>query len=151
MIPLLGLDQEGNDSVLEAIKEGYTGDPLTKAILDHPENHTKSFIIKNDLIWTHNAQREQVIIVPRKREITARIITQAHEVVGHMNDWRTMGYTKRWFWWPQMTKLIKEFCRSCGNCQRSKGPNDSCREITSIAYTNQTMGLNRNGLRRPLP
>jgi hypothetical protein len=23
-----------------------------------------------------------------------------------------------------MAKLIKEFCKSCGNCQRSKGPND---------------------------
>jgi hypothetical protein len=31
VIPLLGLDQEGNDSILEAIKEGYTGDSLTKA------------------------------------------------------------------------------------------------------------------------
>ncbi len=120
--PLLGLDQGEDNSFLDAVKKGYPEDPLTKIVLERPENYSKSFIVKDDLIWTHNPRREQVIVVPRKRELITKIITQAHEVVGHMNEWRTLGYAKRWFWWPRMAKLIEEFCRSCDACQRSKGP-----------------------------
>jgi hypothetical protein len=120
--PLRGMDELDDERLTQAIKDGYTDDAMTKMILANPEHHAKSFAVKDGVIWTCNKEKKKVIVVPRKQDLITQILTQAHSIVGHMGDKRTLSYAQRWYWWPQMAKSTEAFCKTCESCQRSKGP-----------------------------
>ena len=103
------------------IKDGYGQDPLTRSVLVNPDHHKRYFRMSDGLIWTKNFRGQEVVCVPRESSLTTRILTKAHEIVGHYGDQRTCEYVRRWYWWPQMSKLTSEFCKTCEACQRSKG------------------------------
>jgi len=103
------------------IKDGYGQDPLTRSVLANPDHHKRYFRMSDGLIWTKNFRGQEVVCVPRESSLTTRILTKAHEIVGHYGDQRTCEYVRRWYWWPQMSKLTSEFCKTCEACQRSKG------------------------------
>jgi hypothetical protein len=44
-----------------------------------------------------------------------------HLTLGHAGINKTLGYVRRWFWWPNIAKDVQDFCISCGKCQTSKG------------------------------
>ena len=106
----------------QKIKSGYAEDPLTKMVLENPEDHEKYFTVKEGILWTLNAQRKRVAVIPRDRELIAQVLSRAHEIVGHLGSHRTLEHVRNWYWWPQMTKATEEFCRTCEACQRSKRP-----------------------------
>jgi len=122
-IPLLGNDPDTDKQMMRTIQGSYPKDPLTKMVLANPENHRQSFKVKDGLIWTKNIKGEYTICVPREKSIIIKILTQAHEIVGHYGDQRTCEYARRWYWWPQMSKMTSEFCRTCESCQRAKTSN----------------------------
>jgi hypothetical protein len=53
--------------------------------------------------------------------IWARIVEQAHQVVGHFGSQRTSDYIRRWYWWPRIHSDVEKYCGSCEMCARSKG------------------------------
>ena len=114
---------EEDRRLLRTIKEGYNSDTLTRSVLANPENHKRHFRLAEGLLWTRNFQDKEVICVPRYKDLITRILTKAHEIVGHYGDQRTCEYVRRWYWWPQMTKMTANFCKTCEACQRAKGPN----------------------------
>jgi len=122
-IPLLGEDEGADNRLLRAIRKSYNQDSLTEMVLKNPENHRQSFKVKDGLIWTKNIKNEYTICVPSNKDIIVDILTQAHKIVGHYGDQRTCEYIRRWYWWPQMSKMTAAFCKSCEACQRSKPSN----------------------------
>jgi len=99
--------------------DGYSRDPLTRTVLVNPDNHKRYFRVSGGLVWTKNFRDRTSYAY---QGITpSRILSKAHEIVGHYGDQRTWEYVRRWYWWPQMSKLTADFCRTCEACQRSKG------------------------------
>ena len=75
------------------------------------------------MVWTKNLIDEEVLCIPRDRELIHEIITQAHKTLGHFSEQKTADYIHRWYWWPGIMKDTRMFCRSCKSCQRAKGLN----------------------------
>jgi len=87
---------ETDKAMIEFIKNGYPTDPqLFKIILDKPEQYTKSFAIRDGLIWTINNKGSKVICLPGDRELITKVLMQAHKIVGHFRGRRTCEYIRR--------------------------------------------------------
>jgi hypothetical protein len=54
---------EGNHSILNEIKKGYSKDPLYSKILENIRHH-KKFKIMDDLLYTYNHAGESVLCIP---------------------------------------------------------------------------------------
>lgn len=91
-ILLHGGNAEEDARLLQSIKRSYNQDPLTKMVLENPENHRQSFKLKDGLIWTKNINGDHTVCVPRDKDILVGILTKAHEIVGHYGDQRTCEY-----------------------------------------------------------
>jgi len=91
-------------------------------VLAKPEQHTKSFTIREGLIWTPNLKGLQVLCLPRDRALLTQVLTQAHEIVGHFGGQRTCKYIRHWYWWPRMAADTNMFCKICKACQQAKAP-----------------------------
>jgi hypothetical protein len=116
---LPGPNLTNDDEFIVDIKKEYHNDKIFSVVLDKPSEHP-TFHIKDGIIWRKNSHENNVTCIPRNRAMITKIITQAHEIVGHFGDQRTAEYIRRWYWWPQITKDVHEFCRTCEACQRSK-------------------------------
>ena len=53
-LPDLPKALNADDILLQSIKDGYPDDPMFRLMLAKPEQHTKSFTIREGLIWTTN-------------------------------------------------------------------------------------------------
>ena len=113
---------ETDDHFIQSIKDGYPNDPMFKLVIDHPEQHVKSFAIRNGIIRTINTKGSQVVCIPRNRELITQILAQAHEVVGHFGGQRTCEYVRRWYWWPRMVTNADLYCKTCETCHQAKVP-----------------------------
>jgi hypothetical protein len=110
-----------DDTFIYALRNEYTGDKLFWVVLENPEDY-REFSAQDGIIQTKNTQGDDVVCVPRKPEIITQIIEQAHHTLGHYGDQRTAEYIRRWYWWPLISKDVREYCRTCEACQRAKGP-----------------------------
>jgi hypothetical protein len=105
-----------NDTFVQTIKDYYPKDKLFMLILEKPKEYT-NFFIREDIIQTTNPRGDEVVCVPRNRELITQLIDQAHAMLGHFGDQRTAEYLRHWYWWPQITMDVREFCRTCESCQ----------------------------------
>jgi hypothetical protein len=115
-------EPEEDQRITQTIKENYKQDLLTRMVLARPEDHRKFFNIIDGLIWTKNYRDQNVVCVPRENNLITRLLSRAHDIVGHYGEQKTCEYIRRWYWWPQMSKSTHNFCKTCEACQRAKGP-----------------------------
>uniref|UniRef100_T1IN61 RNA-directed DNA polymerase n=1 Tax=Strigamia maritima TaxID=126957 RepID=T1IN61_STRMM len=54
------------------------------------------------------------IVIPAS--LTTQMITNAHEEGNHADAWKTLSRLLSRFWWPHMSKQVKETIKSCKNC-----------------------------------
>ena len=118
---------EGDQNLLQEIKEAYKDDSTLGKVLESTKAHPR-FGVRNGLIWTQNEYHRDVICIPsaakrRGRRVIEIIIDHAHNVMGHFGHHKTTQYVRRTYWWPSMARDIETFCRSCGQCQTSKDSN----------------------------
>ena len=68
--------------------------------------------------------------VPKDDTLRAKIIRLYHDTpVGeHGGQWKTVELVTRKFWWPRVTKKVKQYIEGYNSCQRNKN------------YTEQPMG-----------
>jgi hypothetical protein len=114
-----------NDKMFEEdILKGYEEDIFFRRITKKNKENPL-FRIHNVLVWTQNRGGEEVLCIPSAKSIEttiwARIVEQAHQVVGHFGSQRTSDYIRRWYWWPRIHSDVEKYCRSCEMCARSKG------------------------------
>jgi hypothetical protein len=62
------------------------------------------------------------IYVPNDPELHRRIALQHHDtkVAGHPECWKTLELISRSYWWPQMSRYIDQYTRTCDICLQTK-------------------------------
>jgi hypothetical protein len=88
-----------NDGFIQMIKDYYPRNKLFELILEKPEDYN-AFSVQEEIIWTVNPHGDEVVCVPRNRELIMQLIDQAHTVLGHYGDQQMAEYLCRWYWWP---------------------------------------------------
>jgi len=120
--PLRKEDTEEDRKLLNQIRNGYKDDKLFKIIIGNSKDYPL-FSEEEGILRQKNVQGKDAVCFPQDRKIVTKILTDAHEILGHFGDQRTCEYVQRWYWWPTMVKDTRIFCRTCGKCQRAKTPN----------------------------
>ena len=73
------------------------------------------FFLHADNLWCKNAHREHKIVIPPGRCL--KLLTQAHNEVGHHGMYATCMHLVECFRWPHMSTDVKWFTDSCHICQ----------------------------------
>ena len=60
--------------------------------------------------------------IPRNEKLRAEIIWLYHDmpVGGHREQWKMVELVTRNFWWPGVTKEVKQYVEGCNTCQYNK-------------------------------
>jgi len=66
--------------------------------------------------------KEGKVYVPKDDQLRMKIIKLYHDtpVGGHGEQWKTVELVTRDFWWPGITKEMKQYVEGCNACQRNK-------------------------------
>ena len=64
------------------------------------------------------------IWVPDSDDLCLRILLNNHDhpIAGHYSQNKTLDFVRRNYTWPGIQSFIKDYCKSCTNCARSKAP-----------------------------
>jgi Integrase zinc binding domain len=114
---------EGDKIFMKDVRRGYQKDSLFSKILAKIK-HYKSFTIIDNLLYTHNLAGDRVLCIPAvvrdKRRLTEIVITQAHQVLGHLGPQKMSDYIHRYYWWPRIGQDVELYCKTCPVCQTTK-------------------------------
>jgi len=66
--------------------------------------------------------REEKVYVPKDEMLRAEIIRLHHDtpVGGHRGQWKMVELVTQNFWWPGITKEVKQYVEGCNACQCNK-------------------------------
>ena len=85
-----------------------------------------SYFVKDSILYRKFVQDSEVfqqIVVPQS--LRGQVLKTAHDALmsGHFGVRRTLARIRSHFFWPQISKDVREYCRSCDVCQKtiSKG------------------------------
>ncbi|EJD38758.1 DNA/RNA polymerase [Auricularia subglabra TFB-10046 SS5] len=96
----------------------YPSDPFLNQILKNPNDY-RNFRVENDIIYMIT-EEERLICVPDAkvdgRSVRKVVISQAHSILAHLSAHKTLLYVRSIFWWKNMVKDVREFCRTCSTC-----------------------------------
>jgi hypothetical protein len=62
------------------------------------------------------------IYVPKDRDLRHHIIKPHHDthITGHAGHFKTLKVISRNYWWPQMSRYISTYIKTCDLCNRMK-------------------------------
>jgi hypothetical protein len=113
-----------SEELWESVRSTYKEDKSFQTIVQKVDQFPMYSMVDGLLYLTHPSG-ERVLCVPHEakqkgRRVREILITDAHQTLGHMGKLRTAHYIKRYCWWPNLTKQVDAFCKSCGTCQTTK-------------------------------
>ena len=106
----------------ECIKGRYSEDKFFAPILANPDEFT-NFVVKDGLVFFTSDEAEGVAVLDvlvndqRVREV---LIGQAHSILAHLSDEKTITYMRDQVWWKSMVDDVSAYCKSCQTCAVSK-------------------------------
>jgi hypothetical protein len=62
------------------------------------------------------------IYVPNDAELRRWIVAQHHDtkLAGHPGRWKTLEHVSRTYWWPQLSRYVGQYVRTCDLCLHTK-------------------------------
>ena len=66
--------------------------------------------------------KEEKVYVPKDDKLRAEIIRLHYDILveGHGEQWKMVELVTRNFWWPGVTKKVKQYLEGYDSCQRNK-------------------------------
>jgi hypothetical protein len=109
----------------------------------------RNFMFDDGGNFVRKIGQEKVVYLPKeKRDLN---IKRFHEDLGHLKYGSIIDLIKRRYWWPDMDDDIKEFIRTCRQCQLNQTTNTPKHPVTpipSVAILFERWGIDWVG---PLP
>jgi len=113
---------EGVDLLEKVRKSKVKDDKVVKAMEEIKQVEVK--ILRNNE-WRKEdgiMYKEGKMYVPKDNILRVEIIRLHHDtpVGGHGGQWKTVELVTQNFWWPGVTKKMKQYIKGCDSCQRNK-------------------------------
>jgi len=113
---------EGVDLLEKVRKSKVKDDKVVKAMEEIKQVEVK--ILRNNE-WRKEdgiMYKEGKMYVPKDDILRVEIIRLHHDtpVGGHGGQWKTVELVTQNFWWPGVTKKMKQYIKGCDSCQRNK-------------------------------
>jgi hypothetical protein len=120
---LEGMTVEGAErdilrEIRKGVREGRGEDAVVLAMkeLDEAKGRTLRSLewSKEDGLWRFCDR----IYVPLIADLHCRITEQHHDsqIAGHAGRWKTLELLMRSYWWPNMSRYIGQYCKTCNMC-----------------------------------
>uniref|UniRef100_A0A0G4FTE2 Integrase catalytic domain-containing protein n=1 Tax=Chromera velia CCMP2878 TaxID=1169474 RepID=A0A0G4FTE2_9ALVE len=110
------------------------------------------FRTENGILYCMEGDREQLVVPAALRDC---VIASNHDyaLFGHLRTRRTLHRVKESFWWPSMANDMKDWCETCGPCQRRTPARGTDPGVTSIPVSGlrELYGMDIVGLFRTAP
>ena len=101
-----------DDKVTQKIIGSYPQDPMYNG-LTLPRGMT--FNAHSGLYYMADK-----VCIPKDASLRLLLIQEYHDAQGHPSLERTVANLSKSFWWPNLHKSVKQYCRSCDTCHRVK-------------------------------
>ena len=107
------------EQILIDILEALPSDVSASALLGAPELPPR---------WSRDfagfLRHDQKIYVPDSGDLRLRILRNKHDHIlsGHYGFNKTLELVRRDYSWPGLRDFVKDYCKSCTTCKRSKAP-----------------------------
>jgi len=102
------------------IRSGIKSDPESIAHLSHvPEANSRWTLDESGLL-----RLDGRIYVPDTNDLRLRVLRNSHDHItaGHLGQNKMLELIRRTYIWPKLRTFIRDYCKSCTTCGRSKGP-----------------------------
>lgn len=85
----------------------------------------KWYLVHEGLLFRRGEQPDSCfrLCVPHKQII--ELINWQHDRLGHFGKTKTFQYMKEFFYWPKMSKHVRQVVGACEICQKAKGASTS--------------------------
>ena len=124
---LSGLSFEGEErnilwDICKGNRKGKQEDAVANSALELQKSKGKSVQASE---WSEHDEllcfRDQ-IYVPNDPELRRRITSQHHDtrLAGHLGRWKTLELVSHNYWWPQMSRYIGQYVKTCDPCLWTK-------------------------------
>jgi RNase H-like domain found in reverse transcriptase/Integrase zinc binding domain len=124
---LSGLSLEGEEhnilwDIHKRNREGKQEDTVANSALELRKSKGKSVRASE---WSEHDRLLcfwDQIYVPNDPELCHHITSQHHDtrVAGHPGRWKTLELVSRSYWWPQMSRYIGQYVKTCDPCLQTK-------------------------------
>ena len=95
-----------------------------------------SFYVKDSLLYRRHGKGNEQLVIPNA--LRSEIMSRAHEtpLCGHLGKNKTLRRVQNNFFWPGMTKDVRNFCNQCAICLNTKikrnPPNNDMESFSDI-------------------
>jgi len=114
-----GLEEE----IVKKIKEARDKDEeVIKVVEEMKKAGVKTLRDEEWQIEEELVLKEGRVYVPKDEKLREEIIRLHHDtpMAGHGEQWKMIELVTRNYWWPGMTKEVKQYVEGCDQCQRMK-------------------------------
>ena len=110
------------DLLKEVRKSKVKNDEVVKVVEEMKQTEVKMLRDKEQREVNSVIYKERKVYVPKDDRLRAEIIRLHHNTLvgGHGGQQKIVELVTRNFWWPGVTKEVKQYMEECDACQRNK-------------------------------
>ena len=111
------------EKIVKKIKEARDKDEeVIKIVEEMKKAGVKTLRDKEWQIEEGLVLKERRVYVPKNEKLRVEIIQLHHDtlIAGHRGQWKMVELVTRNYWWPGVTKEVKQYVEGCDQCQRMK-------------------------------